>query len=95
MTGKILFSLFCLTLFGHMKAQTTIANTAFTGTLLGTYSSTLSQCQYWCQNQYVAGCVAYTFDSSSNVCQFFSSVSSSGSSSTRKYSLTNNKKLEF
>lgn len=65
-----------------------LSNTAFTGNIIGTFSTSLSQCSYYCQSQYVKGCIAYSFDSVSLVCQFFSSISSNGTSSTRKQQIS-------
>lgn len=67
-----------------ISAGTTFLNQLFVGVVIGVYNTTLSQCSYWCQSQYISGCVGWSFNNITNVCQFFNSVGSVLPSNNRK-----------
>lgn len=89
MVNKLVISLFSLAVLANVQAQQ-LTNTGLTGNVIGTYSISLYMCSYICENQSIAGCVGWTFDSSTSLCQFFSSVASIVSSPTSNYISLNN-----
>lgn len=82
MKNFIVFSLALLCLFSLTSSQF-FSNVSLSGTVIGNFSTSFNQCTYWCQNQYIAGCIGYTFDPNSSICQYFSSVFSIQYSTTR------------
>lgn len=59
------------------------ANIAIIGNIIQSYEASETECQYYCQTQYLAGCVAWTFNTESEICQLLSTITGSISSVTR------------